>query len=93
MSEVLHIVVRGHVQGVGYRYYAESVATQYGIAGWVRNLPSGEVELLARVAPGDRSAFLAALQQGPPHCRVEGMRVGPAPRGLDCPEHGFSVRF
>jgi acylphosphatase len=93
MAEVVLIVVRGHVQGVGYRDHTDVVATRLGIAGWVRNLPSGEVEVLARVEPGNRSAFLAALQQGPPRCRVDGMRVGPAPHGLDCPERGFFVRY
>lgn len=51
----------GHVQGVGFRYAAKTVATGFDITGTVRNLPDGRVELNAE---GDRSeldAFRAAL--------------------------------
>ncbi len=41
----LHINVKGSVQGVGYRYYCREAAEQYGLKGFVRNLPDGSVEL------------------------------------------------
>jgi acylphosphatase len=92
VDEVLHIVVRGQVQGVGFRFHAEAAARRHGVAGWVRNLPSGAVEILARV-PADRKAgFLADIRRGPPLAIVTGVDIGPAPAGLNCPAAGFSVR-
>lgn len=43
----LHILYKGRVQGVGFRYTAERIALEAGVTGWVRNLPDGDVELLA----------------------------------------------
>jgi len=40
------VIFRGRVQGVGFRYTAHSVARQYEVAGFVRNLPDGTVEML-----------------------------------------------
>jgi acylphosphatase len=40
-----HIVFYGHVQGVGFRYYAVNKANQLGLTGWVKNLPDGTVEM------------------------------------------------
>ncbi len=93
MEEVLHIVVGGRVQGVGFRYHAERVARRHGVAGWVRNLSSGDVEILARVGAGDKAAFLAALEQGPAGAHVSGMRIEAPPDAADCPKHGFTVRL
>ncbi len=41
-----HVIFRGHVQGVGFRYTAREVARQYNVTGFVRNLPDGTVEML-----------------------------------------------
>lgn len=60
-----HAIVRGRVQGVGFRAFAEGRASAYGAGGYVRNLSSGEVEV---VAEGDRSllqGFLEELRRGP----------------------------
>ncbi|OHB62808.1 MAG: hypothetical protein A2Y77_12340 [Planctomycetes bacterium RBG_13_62_9] len=43
-----HIVFRGRVQGVGFRYTAHRIAEQYDVTGFVRNLPDGSVEMLAQ---------------------------------------------
>ncbi len=93
MEEVLHIVVEGFVQGVGFRYYTESVARRLGIAGWVRNLPRGEVEILARIPEGRKSAFLTAIRAGPPASQVSGLRVAAPPEGSHCPAQGFNVKI
>lgn len=63
--ERLHVVVRGRVQGVGFRYAACDMARGLGLAGWVRNLPSGEVEAEFQ---GTRAKLESALEwcgQGP----------------------------
>jgi acylphosphatase len=55
------IVYSGQVQGVGFRYTARRTAERFPVAGWVRNLPDGRVELLAEGEEGDVDAFLEAL--------------------------------
>lgn len=93
MEQPLHIIVEGLVHGVGFRYFTRGLADQMGVAGWVRNLPGGEVEVLARIPPSHKEAFLAALRAGPPASRVDCLRVASASDELDCPAHGFSVRL
>lgn len=51
--------VHGHVQGVGYRYWARSRALELGLAGWATNLDDGRVEV---VVEGDRDACTKLLQ-------------------------------
>ncbi len=56
-----HVRYSGHVQGVGFRYTAQSLAARYPVAGYVRNLPDGDVELVAEGEPGSVNEFLAAV--------------------------------
>lgn len=91
-AETVRIVVRGRVQGVGFRFYTVELAHRYGVTGWVRNLPGGEVELLVRLPAGVREAFLAELREGPPLSRVQGVRVLPAGADDELPASGFRVR-
>ena len=63
-------VVNGRVQGVGFRYFVVREAQALGLAGWVRNLPDGRVEVLASGASDIVGAFEGRLWQGPPHARV-----------------------
>ena len=58
-----HVYYSGRVQGVGFRYTAQSLAAQYPVQGFVRNLPSGDVELVVEGAQEDIEAYLAALAQ------------------------------
>lgn len=70
-----HIVVRGYVQGVGFRYFAYNRATQLGINGFVRNLYDGNVEVEAE---GDRSLieeFIKELKVGPRSARVTDIQI------------------
>ena len=65
MRIVRRYVISGRVQGVGFRYFVQSVASRESIAGWVRNLDDGRVEA---VAAGDADAigrFERALRQAP----------------------------
>lgn len=57
------VLFSGHVQGVGFRYTTASVARHHpAVAGTVRNLPDGRVELIAEGLPGDVQAFVAAVR-------------------------------
>jgi len=90
MSESLEArgyVVRGRVQGVGFRWYAQRIGLHLGVAGHVRNLRDGGVEVHARGTPQALQAFEEALQRGPPASRVESVvRIPADPR---TPERGF----
>lgn len=65
-----HYVIRGRVQGVGYRYFALEAAERWGIRGYVRNLPGGEVEVHAEAEENTLRAFKQELQDGPRLARV-----------------------
>lgn len=51
----------GRVQGVGFRYTANTLAKSFAVTGWVRNLADGRVELLAEGEADEISRFLAAI--------------------------------
>jgi acylphosphatase len=70
-----HVLVSGRVQGVGFRWYARERAEQLGLAGWVRNLPDGRVELLLEGREGAVEAMLVWLERGPPAAHVRSVEV------------------
>lgn len=63
-------VVRGRVQGVGFRYFVLRHAEVLGLAGWVRNRRDGSVEVLAAGPPGALAALEGQLWGGPAHAHV-----------------------
>nr|MBL8456780.1 acylphosphatase [Zoogloeaceae bacterium] len=65
-----HLLIVGRVQGVGYRASAKAQAHGLGLAGWVRNLSSGDVEAVVAGAPEDVHAFVDWARRGPPNARV-----------------------
>ena len=66
-------LVRGRVQGVGYRYFAQRVATELGLTGFASNLDDGRVEVYA-VGPEDKLSQLAGmLHRGPRWADVRGV--------------------
>jgi len=71
----VHIIVTGRVQGRGFRYFTAGHARTLGLTGLARNLPHGQVEIIAE---GDRApleALIAAVRQGPPGAVVRDVRV------------------
>lgn len=60
-----HYLISGHVQGVGYRRFAEREAGALGLRGGARNLVDGRVEVLAAGARESLEKFEAALSRGP----------------------------
>ena len=63
-------VVKGRVQGVGFRWFTVRAARQAGVVGTTRNLPDGTVEAVAEGSPAQIALFRAALEQGPSYSRV-----------------------
>ncbi len=65
-----HYLIRGRVQGVGYRYFALEAANRYGVRGYARNLPTGEVEVHAEADEAALRLFKQDLERGPRMARV-----------------------
>ena len=68
-------LVRGRVQGVGFRDYVQRVASSLGVTGYVRNLDDGRVEVYAAGAPERLSDLAAALRKGPRFSDVRGVEA------------------
>jgi acylphosphatase len=65
--------VSGRVQGVGFRWFTREAGRELGLAGRVRNLPDGRVEVAAVGGRERLEAFRERLRQGPPGARVTGI--------------------
>jgi acylphosphatase len=76
--EARRFVVRGRVQGVGFRWFVEREAHILGIAGWVRNNANGSVEVLAQGTRDQLSGLRSRLGQGPRAARVDGVEESEA---------------
>jgi acylphosphatase len=64
-NKALHILVEGHVQGVGFRYFVLDKAENLGVNGWVRNRYDGSVEILAEGQQTLLQNLLDAVHLGP----------------------------
>lgn len=71
-------IVRGRVQGVGFRWFVDHEARSLGLAGWVRNNIDGTVEALAMGTDQQHAAFAGKLRQGPRAARVDEVTELPA---------------
>jgi acylphosphatase len=71
MNVICHIVVRGGVQGVGYRAWAQYLALDRGLEGFVRNRRDGSVEAVFAGPAEVVAAMIEACRRGPPGARVE----------------------
>lgn len=58
----VHIIYKGNVQGVGFRFTTVRVAEQNDISGWVKNLPGGDVEVAAEGEREDLGNFISSLE-------------------------------
>jgi len=68
-----HVLIRGRVQGVGFRAWTEYTALEHGLQGWVRNRRDGAVEALFVGSPDAIAAMITACNHGPPGSRVDGV--------------------
>jgi acylphosphatase len=69
--EVRHFLVKGRVQGVGFRWFVHREAAEIGLRGWVKNTDEGHVEVVAAGAPEDIAELRAALRKGSRGSRVD----------------------
>jgi acylphosphatase len=91
MKIACQILVKGNVQGVGYRYFAMREAAQLGVNGYVKNLANGTVEV---VVEGERDLieyFTRILKEGPSFGRVDNLEVKEMP--YQNKYNNFSVEF
>jgi acylphosphatase len=82
-GRAFRIWVSGRVQGVGFRWFARQAAREVGeLAGRVRNLADGRVEIEVAGDEARLATFRALLRQGPPGARVAGLEeqeISPVP--------------
>ena len=71
MTMVLHFLVQGRVQGVGFRWFVHREASELALRGWVRNTEDGHVEVVAAGEAEDLAELRASLRQGPRGSRVD----------------------
>jgi acylphosphatase len=75
----VHVRISGRVQGVNFRAWTAAAANKLELSGWVRNLPSGDVEAVFCGSSSAVETMLAACRRGPRHARVDKVEVlGPA---------------
>jgi len=68
---VVHFLIRGRVQGVGFRWFVHREAADLGLHGWVRNTDSGEVEVVAAGEPDLIGELRTELHKGSRGSRVD----------------------
>lgn len=71
-------LIRGRVQGVGFRWFVEREAHILGIAGWVRNNHDGSVEVLAMGTREQLAGLRTRLREGPRAARIDGVEESEA---------------
>jgi len=68
---VLHFLIQGRVQGVGFRWFVHREASELDLRGWVRNTEEGDVEVVAAGEAADLADLRASLRRGPRGSRVD----------------------
>jgi acylphosphatase len=68
---VLHFLIQGRVQGVGFRWFVQREAGMRDLRGWVSNTEEGEVEVVASGAAEELAELRASLRRGPRGARVD----------------------
>ena len=79
-------IVSGRVQGVGFRWFVMREAARLDLAGYVRNLPDGTVEVVAQGAVAALVSLESALRHGPPAARVDGVDKSNLSHQIDLPK-------
>lgn len=90
MHDRIYLVVSGRVQGVSFRAYTERTASSLGLTGYVRNLPTGQVEIVAEGPAEAVEKLIRWANTGPSFARVERVEVEHQPSTGEFSD--FSVR-
>jgi acylphosphatase len=68
---VLHFLIQGRVQGVGFRWFVHREASELELCGWVRNTEDGDVEVVVSGTVEDLDELRGSLKKGPRGSRVD----------------------
>lgn len=79
MIKTQQIKVLGKVQGVGFRYYTNKRAQEFGIKGYVKNMTDGSVFIEAEGEESDLKSFVAWCEKGPAWSRVREVKKSEIP--------------
>ncbi len=90
-KRIIRAIIRGRVQGVGYRAWTQREAVSRELAGWVRNRADGSVEAVFAGAPDPVAAMAESLLRGPHGSRVTGIEIRDADASVL--EATFGARF
>ena len=71
--DIKHVIVRGRVQGVGYRYFVETQALRHGVEGWVRNRRDGSLEAVFAGTPQAVAEAIEACGRGPHAAQIDAL--------------------
>ncbi len=85
------IIVKGLVQGVGYRYFTNKTANLLNISGFVRNLPNGDVEIEAQSGEASLNQLVKQLWTGPYNSHVRDVEITNIPEKKA--DSGFRVTY
>ena len=75
MAVTRHLLITGRVQGVGFRFYMQRKAREFGLTGWVRNCRDGSVETVIQGTSEAVEMMIAWARRGPPSAVVAAVRV------------------
>jgi len=88
----VRLLIRGHVQGVGYRLFAVEAARRLGLTGYARNMPSrNEVEVVAVGSDEQIGRLTELLHMGPSGARVNSVEMNDLSSIPEC--DGFTIRY
>ncbi|MDO4976356.1 MAG: acylphosphatase [Eubacteriales bacterium] len=88
-----HIVARGRVQGVGFRYICQSIASKYNVTGWIENKFDGSVEMEVQGLEHRVDLFIEEVKKGNRFVRVDSLAIHDIPSVNAIDERGFRVRY
>jgi acylphosphatase len=71
----MHLIIKGRVQGVCFRYYCQEIARKLGLSGWVCNLDNGDVEVVCEGTQENLNALLEWCRKGPPYAVVKDIEI------------------
>jgi acylphosphatase len=84
----VHLLIKGKVQGVSYRFSAREIAQRLSLTGWVKNTTEGHVEVMATGNEEALQQFISWCRKGPPGAKVTEVLVNPVD---ETPFTGFSI--